>query len=234
MNKRIYSLIITMLLMGYSQAQEKQPVIALSPTEFSGKLQEMQRPVIIDVRTPAEFEKGHLEHAVNINWNGKGFDSLVAPFNRSEPVFVYCLSGGRSHSAPEKMRSLGFTTIYEMQGGLLQWRSSKLPEAGAVIAMKGLTLEQYEKLLQSDKLVLVDFYAEWCGPCKKMKPYLEKIEKEMSDKVVLVRIDSDDNPDLCNQLRVTALPTLKLYKNKKVRWESVGYVDEKRVRKVLN
>jgi thioredoxin len=88
----------------------------------------------------------------------------------------------------------------------------------------GMTMAQYQALLNSNKLVLVDFYADWCAPCQKMKPYLAEISKEMKDKVVVVRIDADANKLLAQKLKVDALPVLFLYKGKKLIWTNKGFI----------
>ncbi len=62
---------------------------------------------------------------------------------------------------------------------------------------------------------IIDFYADWCKPCKMMKPYLDEISEEMKDKVVVYRINADDNPELCKDLAVEALPTIFIYKAQK-------------------
>ena len=97
----------------------------------------------------------------------------------------------------------------------------------------GMTKQQFDALLISDKLVLIDFYADWCGPCKKMKPYLEEISKEMSDKVVVIRINADDNQALCKELKIDALPVLQVYKNKTMTWSNVGMIEKADVVKQL-
>jgi len=206
----------------------------LSAREFAKILEKEGSAQLLDVRSAEEFAGGHLEHAVNVDWNGGGFRQYASTLDKLEPVYVYCLSGGRSASAAAFLREQGFGKVYEMPGGMMEWRAEKLPEAGPVKPAGGLTLQQYENLLDSDKLVLVDFYADWCGPCKKMEPYLKTMEKELADKMILVRIDADQNPELCQQLNVTALPTLKLYKNKKLSWNHVGFVDESRVREKMS
>lgn len=94
-------------------------------------------------------------------------------------------------------------------------------------------MAQYNALLNSNKLVLVDFYADWCAPCKKMKPYLDEISKEMKDKVVVVRIDADANKALAKALKVDALPVLLLYKGKKQIWSYKGYISKAEVVKKL-
>ena len=206
----------------------------LSATEFADKIKELPNATLIDVRTPDEFSKGHLANANNYDWNGTEFDNQIAPLDKSEPVFVYCLSGGRSSSAANKMRSDGFTQVYEMDGGIMKWRGENLPETtdNAVVS-NGMSKQQFDALLISDKLVLIDFYADWCAPCKKMKPYLEEISKEMVDKVVVIRINADDNHSLCKELKIDALPVLQLYKNKTLSWTNTGFIEKAEVVKQL-
>jgi thioredoxin len=85
----------------------------------------------------------------------------------------------------------------------------------------------------SSKLVLVDFYADWCGPCKKMAPYVKKIAEEKSAILTLIKINVDDNKDLCRQLGIEAIPVFKLYKNKMMVWDNMGYIDENSLRESI-
>lgn len=228
MNKIIYTLLVAILLNGCSNAQSK-----LSAIEFSEKISTVKNAVVVDVRTPEEFQKGHVQNALNINWNGSEFEKQLAALDKNEPIFVYCLSGGRSSKAVAKMRESGFSNVVEMPGGMMEWRANDLPEIKAGAVGEGMGLEQYEALLRSDKLVLVDFYADWCAPCKKMKPYLEKISVDMADTVTLVRIDADANAALCKTLNVAGLPVLKLYRNNELAWENIGYIGETAVREQI-
>ena len=206
----------------------------MSATEFDSKIKELPSAILVDVRTSEEFSKGHLINAVNYDWNGSKFDKQIAPLDKSQPVFVYCLSGGRSSSAASKMRSAGFAQVYEMDGGIMKWRGANLPETTASKATAaGLTKQQFEALLKSDKLVLIDFYAEWCAPCKKIKPYLDEISEEMADQVIVIRIDADQNPALCKELYIDALPVLQIYKNKSLAWTNTGFIDKASVVKQL-
>lgn len=215
---------------GQSQASSNN----LSANDFAKKIKQLPSAPVIDVRTPEEFSKGHLQNSLNIDWKGNDFQTQIARLDKSKPVFVYCLSGGRSASAASLMRSNGFKEVYELQGGIIIWRAANLPETTDVITKTtGLSKLQFNELINSDKLVLVDFYADWCEPCKIMKPYLDDISITMSDKVSVVRINSDDNQQLCKELGVDALPLLQLYKNKTLSWSNTGYISKEEVLKKL-
>ena len=189
---------------------------------------------LIDVRTPEEFAKGHLINALNFDWNGNEFDKQVSSLNKEVSVFVYCLSGGRSAAAAAQLRSAGFKNVIELNGGIMKWRGANLPETTeATVQNTGMSVADFQQLTQSDKIVLVDFYADWCAPCKKMKPYLLEIEKEMSADVILVRINADDNQALCKSLKIDALPVLQVYKAGQLTWNQIGFVDKETVLKQL-
>lgn len=226
MNSKRYflpSLIALFCFLGSCTTGQRQKNASLSPTAFSEKLKATPNAVVLDVRTPGEFEKGHLANAVNYDWNGKDFSRQIENIDKPKPVFVYCLSGGRSASAAQKMRAEGFSEVYELEGGMLKWRSAGLPETVSEgDAAGGMTAARFEELTGSGKLVLVDFYADWCGPCKKMKPTLEEIEREMSGSIVLLRINVDEHPELSNLLQIDAIPEFRLYKNKNLVWSHKG------------
>jgi thioredoxin len=234
MKKLLSIALVAILFNSCSSGQTNGIKTNLSATEFADKIKELPTATLIDVRTPDEFSKGHLANANNYDWNGTEFDNQIAPLDKSEPVFVYCLSGGRSSSAANKMRSDGFTQVYEMDGGIMKWRGANLPETtdNAVVS-NGMSKQQFDALLISDKLVLIDFYADWCAPCNKMKPYLEEISNDMADKVVVIRINADDNKALCKELKIDALPVLQLYKNKTLSWTNTGFIEKAEVVKQL-
>lgn len=224
---------LAVLVYSCSNGQEEHTKSRLSALEFSEQVKNTDDIQLIDVRSPAEFEKGHIKHAVNINVNDDNFEQRVAQLDKKKPAYVYCLSGGRSAGAAAAMRRAGFEQVIEMPGGMMEWRAANLPEVKGRDVPAGMTMAQYEALLDTDKLVLVDFYADWCAPCKKMEPYLSRMAKEMSGRVVVVRIDADANTALCKANKVTGLPVLKLYKDKQVIWEKQGFADEQEVKSHL-
>ncbi|MFK7049081.1 MULTISPECIES: co-chaperone YbbN [Flavobacterium] len=100
------------------------------------------------------------------------------------------------------------------------------------IKLEKLTIEKYNQLLSKDSIIIVDFNAKWCGPCKKLAPILEKVSKEK--KIKLIKIDTDKNPELAQKLNVEGLPTLHYYKNGKLIWENLGFITEAELIKKLN
>ncbi|MFN0290420.1 thioredoxin domain-containing protein [Pedobacter helvus] len=235
MYKSILIFIAAIVLSSCSNAQTNASPTRLSATAFAEQLKKDADAQLLDVRTPSEFKNGHIQNAINANINDKHFEEQVAALDKTKPVYVYCLSGGRSKNAVKQLSAAGFNNVVELPGGMMEWRANNLPESkdANVPAVKGMNLAQYENLLKSDKLVLVDFYADWCAPCKEMKPYLDRIAKDMADKVVILRIDADANTELCKSLKIEALPVLKLYKKEKLVWDNLGFVDEATVRKQL-
>ncbi|WKK66138.1 rhodanese-like domain-containing protein [Lutimonas zeaxanthinifaciens] len=77
--------------------------------------------LLIDVRTPEEYASGHIENAVNIDFYADNFQEQIEVLDRSQPVYVYCKKGGRSSNAAQKMKDMGFKSVYDLDGGILQW-----------------------------------------------------------------------------------------------------------------
>jgi len=84
------------------------------------------------------------------------------------------------------------------------------------------SLPSFESHIQGDKPVIVDFFAEWCGPCKMMTPILQELKKTVGDAVTVLKIDIDKNPRYAEQFNVRAVPTLIIFKKGNVLWRKSG------------
>lgn len=237
-NKRnilsILAIVITTIISSCSNGQGNKT--SLTANEFNEKINSTKDAVILDVRTSSEFSGGHIENAVNLDWNDESVEAELKKLDPSKSYFVYCLSGGRSSSAAEFLRSNGFKNVYELNGGIMKWRAAQLPEQGLSSNSNSkdeISFEQFESKIVNDKVVVIDIFAEWCGPCKKMGPYLTEMQNTMSDKVEIIRIDADKNPDLCKKLNVDALPTIYVYKKNTRTFEHVGFLGKEDLVKQL-
>lgn len=117
-----------LLLTACSQPSPEIRYKDFSAKEFQQKLLSEKRDfALLDVRTAEEYAKAHLENAVNWDWLEDSFESRVNAMPRNEPVYLYCLSGGRSSDAKDKLIEMGFEEVHQMSGGIMEWDTEKLP-----------------------------------------------------------------------------------------------------------
>lgn len=93
--------------------------------------------------------------------------------------------------------------------------------------------ESFGELINGDTPVLVDFSAEWCGPCRMMKPVLEELHRRMGEKVRIIKIDIDKSPEAANAYHVQSVPTLLLFQQGKIHWRQSGVVQAAQLEKII-
>ena len=92
----------------------------------------------------------------------------------------------------------------------------------------------FQEMIQSDKPVLVDFFAEWCGPCKMMAPVLKEVKATIGDTATIIKVDVDKSPQAAIEYQVQGVPTFILFKNGKPLWRTSGFVPKAKLLEVIN
>ncbi len=125
---RLFLLLFMMVYTVACQSQGNQNTPKQSQIEVLPKLvykEKIENSIavqLVDVRTPAEYSAGHIDQALNIDYNAPAFEQRIQTLDKTKPVYIYCQSGGRSSRAAKVMQSLGFQQIYDLQGGYLAWQ----------------------------------------------------------------------------------------------------------------
>jgi len=225
-------IIISIALLLFSIAVSAQ-IQTVDVKEFEKQLYATQAEQLIDVRTPQEYTKYHIQSAKNIDLRSPDFRKEIEKLDKTKPVLVYCLSGGRSKAAVDIFREEGFTIVYELSGGINDWSKSGEPIVQDLSGEGELSSQEFDAVVAGEGYVLVDFYAPWCGPCRKMLPMVKELAKTYDGHFKLLTIDFDQNRLLSKEKNILAVPYLMIFKDGKKIWEKQGEATRKELMKIL-
>jgi len=188
---------------------------------------------VLDVRTATEFNGGHIKHALQANWlDPKEFADRTQYLDKNLPVYVYCQAGGRSTSAQEALEAKGYKVI-NLEGGMSNWKMNGFPVEGAANTAQ-MSVEDLNTTISSNKIVLVEIGGDWCPPCRKMLPVLEKLKQKPAAPFYFLRVDGANDIDVMKSLNAEGLPTFILFKNGKETWRHEGLVTLEEFNAALN
>ena len=222
-----------------TSANQQAPVVENVNAQ---KLKELiaQHPegIVLDVRTPEEIAKGHLANASIIDFYDEAFQQKVKMIRKDVPVFVYCAAGSRSAKAAEQMSTIGFTKVYNLEGGYNGWLNAGYDvvknDGVTVSTAEKFSVEQITTLLKNNKVLLLDFHTTWCIPCKKMAPVIDELKKEFAGKIFIQSIDADANKELAEQYKVESIPVFILMKDGKEVSRKTGLIPKEELVNAIN
>ena len=227
--RKLY-LVGTFLTLNFTVFAQNLPV-----ESFEKKLLETPNAFLLDVRTSGEFGGGHLPKATNIDFRSPDFANKIKGLPKDKPVFVYCLSGGRSAQAAEIMRKEGFQ-VTELQGGYLKWTTKLKPLEGVpnVKHDDAWDLSAFGKLIQGENAVVVDFYAKWCAPCLKMMPTVDKLSNDYKGKVTVLKVEADGNQAVLQKYEIDEIPSFLVFQKGKLLQKTSGFREEAQLKELFD
>lgn len=214
------------LFFAFSSCQAQQDFVTkIKPDEFE-KAITGKNIQLLDVRTAGEFNTGHIKNTLQADWTQKvQFLDRIQYMDKVKPVYIYCLSGGRSAAAAEWMRNNGFTNVVELTGGINAWKNASKPVEGKSDEPQ-ITIEQFWASIPKNKTTLVDFGATWCPPCIKMSPIIDELEKSKELNFLLMKVDAGLHTDIMKALTIEPIPVFIIYKEGKEVWRKQGLVSK--------
>ena len=234
MSKTLFILALTFLVISCSNSQELKHIDSKTFSSLITK----DDGIVLDVRTPQEYSRGHIKNSTLISTSDPKFVEKVNLLQKDKPIYIYCLTGSRSRAVANYLAGNGHAKVYNLSRGLMEWQQYgySLQQSGYSVSSQSKTYNQSEftTILSSNKLVLVDFHAVWCAPCKKMSPVIDQVEKKYAGKAFVEKIDIEANKNLQSVYNIETVPGLVLFKNGMEVWKHTGLISYAEISEVID
>jgi thioredoxin len=217
-------------LLNFSTFAQNSTTVQVGSEEFN-QLISKSEGVLLDVRTEREFQNGHIENSGKLNFYAIDFRQRLLLLPKDQPVYLYCNTGWRSNIAASFLIRNGYTQVYNLEHGIMEWEQADFPvivDPNAQPDTEDMFLtSEFNALIQQDELVFIDFYAPWCGPCRQMMPMIDSLTTEYKGRVNIVKINADASKRLMREMKMVSVPYLVLYHEGKVLFEHKGLIGRK-------
>ena len=208
----------------------------LNSQEFN-KLIQSGKGMLLDVRTHGEFDNEHIAKSAYLNYYAFDFKKKLLLLPKDEPIYLYCTTGYRSEKAAKILVENGFTQVYNLEHGILEWNLQDLPvvedEKTDKKQADKVGINLFDKTINSDTLVLIDFYAPWCGPCRKMMPLVDSLKTQYHPQMKVFKVNVDVSKKLVKQQKIIGVPLFRMYRNGKLLFEHDGMLTRNELEAVI-
>jgi len=208
----------------------------LNSQEFN-KLIQSGTGMLLDVRTHGEFDNEHIAKSAYLNYYAFDFKKKLLLLPKDEPIYLYCTTGYRSEKAAKILVENGFTQVYNLKHGILEWNLQDLPVIEGEKTDKKqadkVSINLYDETISSGTLVLIDFYAPWCGPCRKMMPLIDSLKTQYHPQMKVFKVNVDVSKKLVKQQKIIGVPLFRMYRNGKLLFEHDGMLTRNELEAVI-
>jgi thioredoxin len=206
------------LLFLFACQQAGNGVKELNPEAFKEAISKSNAQ-LIDVRSKEQHNKAYINNSILFDSTEISVDKLENQLYAKLPVYIYSDEESKALALANRLKSKGFLDVNILQGGIQSWQ--KYSYSTEEVKIYPNDTIPFKTAMMGDKLVLVDFNAVWCGPCKLLEPAIRKV-RERTEDVIVYGIDVDENPELAQSYNAASIPLLVFIKNGKELDRMVG------------
>jgi thioredoxin len=234
---RRFIIILALFSLFFTAKTQENGFKQVDSKEFK-KLVETESGVLLDVRTRMEFKNGHIEESGNLNYYALDFKKRLGLLPKDQPIYLYCNTGYRSEKAAEVLIIKGYTRVYNLEHGIMEWELLDYPVKVDPDARPDtdnkMDTKEYYALINSESLVFIDFYAPWCGPCRTMAPMIDSLKVEYHQKINIIKVNADASKKLMKELKIVGVPYLVLFYKGKMLFSKNGAITRKMLTDVFD